>query len=234
MENTHGEKVVRVKKPFMMGAALLLAAVGLQATPVSPCPVAPTNYADLVSTEPCTLGSIVYSDFIYGSTAVNGTAVPEDQVSILEESANTLNGFLFSLPMSAAAGQTEDVTLGYTVTDTTPGTLITSVDIPFWAGSAKNGGTASIDETVIGPNGVLGMVDVGPGTPSAKLTFSGVTSLTIVKDLVVNGGINGSATISVLPDYINLDSAPEPGFYGVLAAGVAGIFMFARRHKKSV
>jgi hypothetical protein len=223
MENTSERKVVRVKKPFMLGAALLLAVVGLQATPVSPasCPGS-GSIAALVSTAgaSCSLGDLVYSSFL---------STNPDVVVISETNTTSLNGYLFSLPLAAGPGQTEDATLGYTITDTGANSFITGVTMPSYIGATINGGSASVSESVFGPGNVLLGTLNGPGS----LSFADVNSVTIQENLAVTGN-NGSADIKEVPDYVTLDPTPEPGFYGVLAAGVAGIFLFARRRKKTV
>jgi len=229
--------MVWVKTPLLVCAVLLLAAFGLQATP-APCSLA-TNYAQLDALGTCQLGDKVYSDFLFASTNVNFVSVPENQVAILSESSTmNANGFLFSLPMDAGALETQDVTLAYTVTDVGPLSQITSVEVPVFVGSAVGvGSTASLDETVIGPNKVgLGTLHLDPSTTSASLTFPGVTSVTIFKDLAVSGGAlpGTSGHISVFADYVDQTGVPEPGFYGVLAGGLAGCFMLAKRRKKTV
>lgn len=220
MGNTHERKVVLVKKPFLGGVALLLTAVGLQATPVSPssCPGS-GSIAALVNTGACSLGDLVYSSIL--STNSSG-------VIISETNTTALNGFLFALPVSAGPGQTGDATLGYTITDTAPNSFITGVEVPSYIGSAINGGSVTISESVYGADGsLLGTLN-GPGS----LALNDVSSVTIQENLAVAGNANGLADIKVVPDYVTLDPTPEPGFYGVLAAGLAGIFMLARRRKK--
>jgi hypothetical protein len=221
METTNERKVVRIKKPLILGAALLLATVGLQATPVSPCPGS-GSIAALVSTGACSLGDLVYSSFL--STNPYG-------VVISETNTTSLNGYLFSLPLSAGPGQTEDATLGYTVTDTGLNSFITGVTVPSGIGATSNGGSATISESVFGPGNVLLGTLNGPGS----LALGDVSSVTIRENLSVTGN-NGTADIKVVPNYLTVDPlpSPEPGFYGVLAAGVAGIFLFAKRRKKTV
>ncbi len=219
MENTNERKVVRTKKPFMLGAALLLAAAGLQATPVSPCPGS-GSIAALVSTGACSLGDLVYSSF---------SSTNPDVVISSETNTSSLNGYLFSLPFAAGPGQTEDATLRYTITDTGLNSFITGVTIPSYVSGSTNGGSATVSESVFGPGNVL----LGTLNGSGSLSFSDVSSVTIQENLSVTGN-NGTADIKEVPGYVTLDPTPEPGFYGVLAAGVAGIFLLARRRKKSV
>jgi hypothetical protein len=186
-----------------------------------------------------------YSDFSYGGSSVNATSIPEDQLRINSVSSTpAANGFQFSLPLIAVGatggtGQTEDVSLSYTVTDTTPGSLITSVDVPVLVGTEQNGGVAQLNETVTGPKGLLGTIAVTPGK-SGSLSFAGVTTVTISKDLIVTGGLSstGSASISLFADYVNeagtrMGTVPEPGFYGVLAAGLVVFYSSLRRRKRA-
>lgn len=67
-----------------------------------------------------------------------------------------------------------------------------------------------------------------PGIPADEI-------LRVTKTLTVTATGKGSdAFISDFRNIVNVDgAAPEPGFYGVLAGGLAGILLFSRRRKKA-
>ncbi len=226
--------MVRLKKQFLGCALLLGASIGLQATPMPPSCSEAANFAVLQADGSCVLGDKLYSNFFYASTAVNDTSVPSSQVNIVSTSSTTAaNGFLFSLPLGATIGQTQDISLGYTVTDLSRTSLIDSVDVPIFVGGATGTGLAELDESIYGPSGLLGTLNITPTSSNSPLKFAGVTRVTIFKDLIVKGGTAGSGTISIFSDYVDQTGVPEPGFYGVLAGGLGAVLMFARRRKKT-
>lgn len=228
-------QTVRFKQPVLVCAAALLAVASLQAAPMAPSCATAATFADLAADGSCALGDKLYSNFLFASTAINTPNVPENQVAIVSTSATTAqNGFEFSLPLSAGVNQVSDVSMSYTVTDMGQ-TPITSVDVPTFVGSTQGGAVAVLSETVTGPSGVLGALTISPSSPSGSLTFGGVTSITIAKDLVTSGGVvsGGLGSISLFTDYVDQTAVPEPGFYGVLAGGMVVVLMFCRRRKKT-
>jgi hypothetical protein len=238
MENTNERKVVRVKKPFMIGAALLLAAVGLQATPVT-CASLTDTYAALQTAGSCTIGDKTFSDFTFSSATVTNTGLLFTTVNDVAGEY----GFSFSTSQLFAAGTAAaDLSIGFTVATTSGKKLIDSAEVT-QTGSAFGGGYGTIGETVcLGsplvtcPKGdTLSMATSSGalGTDlSDSITFTNQSLVGISKDLFVTGGGTGFASISNFTDTVNQSATPEPGFYGVLAGGLAGIFMFAKRRSK--
>jgi hypothetical protein len=238
-------KVVRLKKPILACAVLLGAAMGLQATPVMPSSCsAYTNYAELTALGPtgsCTIGDKTFSDFTYSMSAVGTTPVPASQVTVtVMNSGPSAIGFLFGVALTAGAGATNDIGIGYTVTgpDITDAT-VTMAGLAIPAGS---GATDTIAETVCPGHVIAGCASSIPlstyniaGLPpktTDTVTFGGVSTLGVLKDIDVFGG-SGTASISLFTDTVSQGTVPEPGFYGVLAGGLGAILMFGRRRKKT-
>jgi hypothetical protein len=237
MENTNDRKVVRVKTPFMIAAALLLTAVGLQATPVT-CASLTDTYAALQAAGSCTIGDKTFSDFTFSSATVTNTGLLFTTVNDVAGQY----GFDFATSqLFASATNSADLAISFTVAVTDGAKLIDSAEVT-QTGVAIAGGIASIGETVcLGspivscPSGntrsMTTSAGIGGTHLSDSITFSNQSVVGIAKDLSVVGN-GGFASISLFSDTVNQASAPEPGFYGVLAAGVAGIFMFAKRRSK--
>lgn len=122
--------------------------------------------------------------------------------------------------------------------------------------TGANSSSTSISETFTPPGGVSCTSAVTPKNPhTCTFTVPGTqpmdyiyfnqsntppgvppdTILKVAKTLTVTAKGQGFATISDFTNVIDVTGAvPEPGFYGVLAGGLAGIFLFAKRRKKAV
>jgi hypothetical protein len=240
MENTDKTNVVRVKKPFLIGAALLLAAVGLQATPVT-CASLSGTYASLEAAGSCTIGDKTFSDF----TLTSGTVTASEVNYTVVPGTMGNYGFIFQTASLSASGSgaSADMSIGFDVAVTNGTKLIDDAALS-QAGSILGTGVSTIGETLCLGNTVL---SCPAGSTRSLTTSQGAfgTALSdsinfpvqnyvgVEKDLFVASGAMGLASISTFTETFSQDTAPEPGFYGVLAAGVAGIFMFAKRRKKT-
>lgn len=219
--------------------------MGVQATPIQPCSTY-TNYQQLVNlgtTGGCTIADKTFSDFTYSMSAVGATPVAANNLTVTTiDSGPSAIGFLFGVALTAGPGQVNDIGVGYTVT----GPDITDASVTMTGGvipPSNTSGSASIAETICPGHVIAGCVSSLPlsvyninGTPpktTDTVTFGGVSTLGVLKDIDVIGG-SGTASISLFTDTVSQgDSVPEPGFYGVLAGGLGAILMFARRRKKT-
>jgi hypothetical protein len=240
------KKVVRLKKPILACAVLLGATMGLQATPIQPCSTY-TNYAQLQALGPtggCTIADKTFSGFTYSMSSVGATPVTANEVTVTTiDNGPSAIGFLFGVALTAGPGQTNDIGIGYTVT----GPDITDAAVTMAGGvipPTNSSGAAAIAETIC-PGHVsagcahslpLSVYNVNGATPktSDEVTFKGVSTLGVLKDVDVFGG-TGIASLSLFTDTVSQgDTVPEPGFYGLLAGGLGAIIMLARRRKKTV
>lgn len=234
------KKVVRLKKPILACAVLLGAAMGLQATPV--CPTT-GNYATLQTLGSCTIGDKTFSDFTYSDSAVGAIPVtPSDLTYTAIDSGPSAIGFLFGVALTATGpGSTNDLGVGYTVT----GLDITDAMVTMTGLAVGAGSSATIGETICPGHTIAGCssslplstydIAGGPSKTSDSVTFGGVNTLGVLKDVnVAAPGAGGFASISLFTDTVSQGgTVPEPGFYGVLAGGLGAILMFARRRKKT-
>jgi hypothetical protein len=233
------KKVVRLTKPILACAVLLGAAMGLQATPV--CPTTGT-YATLQSLGSCTIGDKDFSGFTYSDSAVGAVPVaPSDLTYTVMDSGPSAIGFLFGVALTAGPSAVNDLGVGYTVT----GSDITDATVTMAGLAIGAGSSATIAETICPGHTVAGCssslplstyaIGGGPSKMTDTVTFGGVSTLGVLKDVDVLGGPGtGFASISLFTDTVSQGTtAPEPGFYGLLAAGMGAILMFARRRKKT-
>jgi hypothetical protein len=185
------------------------------------------------------VGDKTFSDFLYAASAVNAVAVPASSLTYMTiDNGPSAIGFLFSVPLAAAAGGVNTISLGYAVTG--PDINDAGVSLAGVA-AAGSGAAATIGETIC-PGGAVAtcvsslplsafLIAGGASKPSDHVTFSPVGTVGVLKGLTVVGG-SGFANISSFTDTIS--EVPEPGFYGVLAGGMGAVLMFVRRRKKTV
>jgi hypothetical protein len=256
------------KTLFWVCAIFLLAASGLQATPVAICATTGT-YAQLEkynATGGCQIDGVVFSHFsLTDTTSGSGSIAPSasgvDYNAIVTPGPNGQVGFLFDDfaldVLKPGTSGTATLKLGYWIDAMGPneyivnGGLSGAVATPNTTG--KNSSSTSISETFTPPGGVTCTSAVTPKNPKT-CTFTvpgtqpmdyiyfneGATPqgipptqvLKVAKTLTVTAKGQGFASISDFSNVINVTGAvPEPGFYGLLAGGLAGIFLLAKRRK---
>jgi len=81
---------------------------------------------------------------------------------------------------------------------------------------------------------------LGGGNFTATSGSSGYGTANTWLSNLVGGGGTSAAIMAFVPDHLNplnsqilITAVPEPGFYGVLALGLSGLYMFARRKKSA-
>lgn len=259
---------VQVKTIFWVCTVFLLAASGLEATPV--CPSSGT-YAKLESfgTTGCEIDGVVFSHFtLTDSTSGHGGTAPAagsvDYNTIMTSGHNGQVGFLFdsfSLDVvKPGTSGTATLKIGYWMDATGPKEYIINgglADANATSNtSGANASSTSVSETFTPPAGVTCTSAVTPKSPhTCTFTVPGTQPmdyiyfnesntpqgvpptkvLKVAKTLTVTAKGAGFASISDFSNVINIDNpVPEPGFYGVLAGGLAGVFLFSKRRKKTV
>jgi hypothetical protein len=229
--------VVRVKTPFLVCAVPLLAAAGLQATPVTPCASTGT-WATLETAGSCSIDGITYSDFTFLSSNVTAS-------DLNYGIAGTGNGFNFLISnLDAAHSAYADMLIGFEVASSTSGIDLDSASLLQIPGT-HNGGIAGIGETLCLDGPAIGCPKTDTkgietyespfGTSlSDNISFGSVQEIGVAEAVSVLGN-GGFAQVPSFTEVVGVvDPAPEPGFYGVLAGGLAAIFLLAKRFKKTL
>jgi hypothetical protein len=172
-----------------------------------------------------TFSTFTYSTDPVGSppTAGNITLSPFLPTNSIESGLQFRGGF------SAMPGMTVDYAISYVVT-APPGLLIE--DAVLSAAMGNNGGTGSVSivELLTFPGGSGQTMEVSlPGSSSASLSFPGVQSILVQKDMFLNGGSLGANVTFVNQGF---SSIPEPASIISLGIGLGVVGMAIRRFRK--
>jgi hypothetical protein len=179
--------------------------------------------------------SLTFSDFSYTSTA-QGTAVAYSPtaVGVTSYITNTETGISFNAGWSVSSTNGVagilDIAITYTVTAPV-GELLNDANLII-SGNLTGSGSAGVGETLIGTPGTLGLTASLPTSLSDSVTFGGVQSITVHKDIILNSGLDGSASISIVTQGFSSTNVPEPSSVALLGIGMTGFLAFRRLFKR--
>jgi len=145
------------------------------------------------------------------------------------ESGLTLSGAFF-----APAGTIVDYKLSYTVS--APAGFVIN-DALLSASMGVNGATGSvvITELLTPSNGgaALGMTISTAGAPSETIALPPANSYFVQKDILIQGGSDGSTVSIVNQAFSSTPSVPEPTSIALLGIGMTGFLAFRRLFKRT-
>jgi len=218
-------------------AAAVLALGGMNARAANV--ILPTTFDMLTpSGATTTVDDLEFSSFSYNASATPSSPSPTPASAITVSALSSAGevGLAFSTgPFLAAANQIADYTLSYTVS-TTDGKLINDAALSL-GGFFNNGGSGSVSigETVFnGPTATGAPISKTPfqvfTTPPPQVFDTtaltpATTTITVVKDITVNGGNNG-AGFSFTGQVFSV--VPEPTSMALLGIGLSGLFTVHR------
>jgi len=212
---------------FFIFAGLLLSTSAFASS--TTCPTgAYTLY--LAASFTCTSGNLTFSAFGYSATAnPAGAVIPASGITVTPQTMDANEGFQFqggwnTGTQAASVPGFQDSVVSFTVS----AGRITDLHL-FFNGSQTGTGSASVVETyclnhaIAGcPMGSSGSISVTNPPPvfNAVVFFAPVTSVSVSKEINVNSGTNGTASISQV---INTFSSPEPLSFLLLGSGLLGL-----------
>lgn len=224
---------------LLFGCVVLLAGVGFG----SACP---TGHMDLYDPPgyACTIGDKTFGNFIYTSDSnPPGFEIPAGGVSVTPITTPGNPGFTFSAGWfaSTTSGILQmDSLIQYSATVNPGGTPITDLSLSIagvdWTGT----GAISVAETVClgamlpscsgGTIRTLSVFDSAGGTQLFdSITFSGVTFVDVAKDIQIEAGTSGMASVSLVTNQFSEQPTPEPGSIMLFGSGVLGLAAVLRR-----
>ena len=212
-------------KSLLVGGLAFAAVAGVGSAQAGPCAMASSS----VYTAPgfsCTVGTLTFSSIsISPSTTGDGVVGPITVTPVASGLSLT-----FSSAASAPPPSTADIAWLYTVASTVP---IVDASL-LLTGSGTGGGTVSLSETL--SNGKTLMAS-SPGSATDSVTFPGVSSLSVAKDLVDVALTSGSLAVSsVIENTFSTNSTPipEPMSITLVVTGLGLIGLgFSRRSKRN-
>jgi hypothetical protein len=204
------------------GGLVLATIFGVASAQAAPCSTTPTPSS--VYTAPgftCTVGTLTFSGVsISPSTTGTGVVGPISITALSDGLPLT-----FSASASAPPPSTADISWLYDVTSTVP---IVDASL-LLTGSGTSGGAVTLDETL--SNGAT-LHASSPGSATDTVTFAGVSSLSVAKDLANVALTPSSLSVSSVVENTFSTSThpiPEPAAFVVLGAGLVGLGLARRK-----
>ncbi len=171
----------------------------------------------------CTLDGLTFNNF--GYTPTNAPAATSITVT------PSLLGLLFQFNSSwfAGSGQVVDSTIVFTISAASA--IINDLTLSLDAAACTGTGTVGLTENASNGVTLLATCINGTITNPAPVTFAPVKSLTVHKDLGLNGN-TGTAAVSQFTNSVST-VVPEPGTLALFGSGLLGIAGAIRRRLKS-
>ena len=205
------------------------------------------TYADLMAVGACSINDKLFSGFHYMPT-VTGGATPvqaEDFAYQVVDAGSMAIGFDFSFALAALPGQSNDIRLSFNI-QSLAGATITSNHLVM-TGFAVGNAVASVAETYCldatlmtcppGSSGSLSTVNGLGGSLNQLVdaaTFSGVSLLSVTKDINATAGEGGFATISGVTETVDQSdqNVPEPVNFLLIGSGLTLLGWLGGRRRR--
>jgi hypothetical protein len=200
----------------------------------------PTSYDKLLPAGTYTTVSgaetLTFSAFTYSSSSdPAGFAPVASSINVSAYTVGNETGFNLTGTLSAPAGTLVDVSIQYTVT-APAGELLTDALLSATGGNFGGTGSYTVDESLLSGHTGIGSLSVTNPPPVGAntdfITFAGVQSISVTKDIFLNGGSLGESLSVVTQAFSSQGGVPEPSSLALLGIGMTGFLAFRRFFKK--
>ena len=196
----------------------------------------------------CGIGDKTFSNWIYTSTSSPpGFEIQAGSVGVTPITTPGNPGFQWNAPWLASTlsgVEGRDSFFEFQVNVNPGGAPITDVSLSIGGFGNRGTGSITVDETVcLGATfpacsgGTTERLQVYSNSGGFKafdeITFAGVTEVDVEKDVLIDAGTNGSATLSLVTNQFSEGSTPEPAsilLFGSGALALAGVLRRKLKH----
>ncbi len=229
---------------LVIACVALLSGIGF----ASPCPSGGYMITYLGTGFSCTIDDKTFSHFIYTSTSSPpGFEIQAGSVGVTPITTPLNPGFQFNAPWLASTlsgVQGRDSFFEFQVNVNPGGHPITDVSLSIGGFGTTGTGSITVDETVclgaVFPacsGGTTKTLEVYSNSGGFKaydeVSFAGVTEVDVEKDVLIDAGTNGSATLSLVTNQFSESTTPEPAsilLFGSGALALAGVLRRKLNH----
>jgi hypothetical protein len=179
--------------------------------------------------------TLTFSGFTYAASSVpTGSAPAASSITVSKFAVSNETGFSLNGTLSAPKDTLVDLTITYVVTAPI-GEKLTDALLLTTGGTFGGTGSYSVDETLVNaatfaPLGTLSTYSGGPGVD--VVTFAGVQSIYVTKDIFLSGGSKG-VSLSAITEGFSSTAVPEPASMALLGIGMSGLLAFRRMFKRT-
>jgi len=192
----------------------------------------------------CGIDDKTFSNFQYSySSNPPGFGIPAGGVAVTPITTPNNPGLQFAAGWFASTTSgvlEEDSLIQYQVNVNPGGNPITDLSLSIGGVGFTGTGAVFVDETAClgavlpscsgGQIVTLSVYDSAAGSKLFdEVTFSGVTEVSVAKDITIQAGTNGDARLSLVTNQFSEGTTPEPSSIALFGTGVLGIAGLLRR-----
>lgn len=227
----------------MVGRLFVAASIVLGSTSAAAAPCAVGTLASYIAlgATGCTVGAASFEAFSVVDVPFGSTEVSPADV-LVTPLASPTPGLTFQFDLDAAAGDLFEILVAYEVSAPVG---LRGVNLAIEGSSATGDGVVTaVEDLCLGGSFGSGSVIGCDGIPETlivfdidverdvveELFFAPVSSIGVVKDIAVDGGLEGTAALASASNAFHL--VPEPSSVSLLSAGALGLASWRRLRRE--